>query len=153
MQINDLKAFEGAKRPNKRRGQGQGTGNGKTAGKGNKGQKARSGGGVRIGFEGGQTPIYRRLPRRGFNNANFAINYDVVNVEDFAKFPAGSTVTRTELVAVGLLNRNSQRFKVLANGELKVAVKVVADKWSPAAEEKIKAAGGSISAPQKEETK
>ena len=145
MQINDLKAFPGAKRTNKRRGQGQGTGNGKTAGRGSKGQKARSGGGVRIGFEGGQTPIYRRLPRRGFNNANFTIAYEVVNVSDLNRFPAGSTVTIQELIAIGVLPKKTPRFKVLAKGDLSVAVTVVADTWSPAAEEKIKAAGGSIS--------
>ena len=145
MQINDLKAFPGAKRTNKRRGQGQGTGNGNTAGRGSKGQKARSGGGVRIGFEGGQTPIYRRLPRRGFNNANFTVSYEVVNVSDLNRFPAGSTVTIQELIAIGILPKKTTIFKVLAKGELNVAVTVVADKWSPAAEEKIKAAGGSIS--------
>ena len=145
MQIHELSPMPGSTHVDKRKGRGHGTGNGKTAGRGSKGQKARSGGGVRIGFEGGQTPIYRRLPRRGFNNANFTVSYEVVNVSDLNRFPAGSTVTIQELIAIGILPKKTTIFKVLAKGELSVAVTVVADKWSPAAEEKIKAAGGSIS--------
>ena len=145
MKLHELSPAPGSVKDSFRKGRGPGSGNGKTAGRGNKGQKARSGGGVRIGFEGGQTPIYRRLPRRGFNNANFTVVYEVVNVSDLNRFPAGSTVTIKELIAIGILPKKTPRFKVLAKGEINVAVTVVADKWSPAAEEKIKAAGGSLS--------
>ena len=99
MYLHDLKPPRKAKHSKKRVGCGQGSGNGKTSGRGHKGQGSRSGGGVRPGFEGGQTPIYRRLPRRGFNNAAFAVKYEIVNVGSLTTFPANSTVTRTELIS------------------------------------------------------
>ena len=148
MYVHELKPPKGSKQSRKRVGCGPGSGLGKTSGRGHKGQKSRSGGGVRPGFEGGQTPIYRRLPRRGFNNKNFAVKYEIVNVGSLSCFPANSTVTRAELIQAGLIaGRRSAKVKILGEGDLNVALILVADKWSTSAEEKIKAAGGTVAVP------
>jgi large subunit ribosomal protein L15 len=125
-------------------GRGLGTGHGKTAGKGTKGQKARSGGGVRIGFEGGQMPLYRRIARRGFSNAPFRKEYVVFNVSDLNRFADGDKVDRVTLKARGLLNKKGLPIKILGDGELGRKLSVSVDKVSAQAREKILAAGGEI---------
>lgn len=125
----------------KRVGRGHGSGNGKTAGKGHKGQNARSGGGVRIGFEGGQMPLARRIPKRGFNNI-FAKTYTVINVSDLAVFESGATVSAEELKAKGIVKKLNDGIKVLGNGELNVKLTVKAAAFSKTAAEKIEKAGG-----------
>jgi large subunit ribosomal protein L15 len=126
-------------------GRGIGSGLGKTSGKGHKGQWARSGGGVRPGFEGGQTPIARRLPKRGFNNKNFSIDYDVVNVEKLNVFEDGAVVTVSELVEAGLVTLKSNGgVKVLGNGQLEKKLTVKANKFSASAKEAIEKAGGTV---------
>jgi len=148
MRLNDLKPNHGAKHKRKRLGIGESSGQGKTAGRGHKGQKARSGGGVRLGFEGGQMPIFRRLPKRGFNNARFKTNYAVVNVETLdARFEAGATVDEAALRANGVVNGRYDGLKILGDGELSKSLTVVADKVSASAKEKIEKAGGTVSAP------
>lgn len=143
MKLHELRPAAGARHRRKRVGCGSGSGHGKTSGRGHKGQKARSGGFVRPGFEGGQTPLYRRLPRRGFNNERFATEYEVVNVGALNVFGAKEKVGREELKAKGLIaGKRGARLKILGDGELKVALHVVADAFSASAEEKIKAAGG-----------
>src|SRR5205085_1591711 len=140
-----------ARREKRRIGRGHGSGQGTTAGKGTKGQKARTGGGVPLYFEGGQLPLVRRLPyRRGFKNP-FRVEYVVVNVSQLAGLPAGSTVTADTLVGAGLLNRGEGPVKVLGDGALSVALHVQADRVSRQAREKIEAAGGSATelAPRK----
>ena len=118
------------------------SGNGKTAGKGHKGQNARSGGGVRIGFEGGQMPLARRIPKRGFNN-RFAVRYATVNVGDLSRFVEGTVVNEELLIASGLINKiENGGIKILGNGELNVALTVQAAKFSASAAEKIEKAGG-----------
>ena len=145
MQICDLKPPKNSKHTKKRLGKGQGSGWGKTAGKGHKGQKARSGGNVRAGFEGGQIPIYRRLPIRGFNNFEFSIKTEIVNVESLAVFEPNTTITKELLMAAGLVKgRAGYIVKILGNGELKIALNIQVDSASASAIEKIKAAGGSI---------
>ena len=141
MRIHELRAVEGATRAPKRKGRGTGSGNGTTAGRGMNGQNSRSGGGVRLGFEGGQMPLYRRLPKRGFNN-KWATVYTTINVEDLNRFEAGTVVTQEVLEAAGIVKQVKDGIKVLGNGELKVALTVVADKFSGSAVEKIEAAGG-----------
>ena len=141
MKIHELRAVEGATKAPKRKGRGTGTGNGTTAGRGMNGQNSRSGGGVRLGFEGGQMPLYRRLPKRGFNN-KWATVYTTINVEDLNRFEAGTVVTQEVLEAAGIVKQVKDGIKVLGNGELKVALTVVADKFSGSAVEKIEAAGG-----------
>ena len=142
MKIHELRAVEGATKAPKRKGRGTGSGNGTTAGRGMNGQNSRSGGGVRLGFEGGQMPLYRRLPKRGFNN-KWATEYTVVNVEELNKFEAGTVVTQEVLEEAGLIKQVAKDgVKVLGNGELKVALTVVADKFTKSAVEKIEAAGG-----------
>ena len=142
MKLHELRAAEGATRAPKRKGRGTGSGNGTTAGRGMNGQNSRSGGGVRLGFEGGQMPLYRRLPKRGFNN-KWAIEYTIVNVEELNKFEAGTVVTQEVLEEAGLIKQVAKDgVKVLGNGELKVALTVVADKFTKSAVEKIEAAGG-----------
>ena len=141
--LNELKPVEGARQSKKRLGRGTGSGLGKTAGKGHKGQNARSGGGVRPGFEGGQMPLYRRLPSRGFNNANFAKVYSTVNVEKLNVFEANSVVDAAALIERGILSKvEKDGIKILGNGELKVALTVKANKFTATASEKIKALGG-----------
>ena len=127
-----------------RKGRGAGSGNGKTAGRGHKGQNARSGGGVRPGFEGGQMPLYRRLPKRGFNNKRFAPAYIEVNVCDLEKLEAGSTVTAESLTEAGIITlpKNNDGVKILGNGNLTKKLDVKAAKFTAAAKEKIEKAGG-----------
>jgi len=142
MQIHELKPADGAKKKAKRLGRGIGSGKGKTAGKGHKGQWARSGGGVRPGFEGGQMPLIRRLPKRGFTN-NFAKEYSIVNIEDLNQFKAKTEITAEFLKDFGMLSKiEPYGLKVLGNGELKVALIVKAAKFTASAKEKIEKAGG-----------
>ncbi|MGI6146334.1 MAG: 50S ribosomal protein L15 [Firmicutes bacterium] len=143
MRLEDLRPPFGAKRERKRVGRGHGSGWGKTSGRGQKGQLSRSGGGKRFGFEGGQTPIYRRLPKRGFNN-KFKVEYAVVNIADLEeRFSAGDVVTVEALKELGLVRGYDVKVKVLGDGELTKSLTVQANKFSESAVEKIKAAGGS----------
>ncbi len=142
MKLFELSPAVGAKTEGKRKGRGAGSGNGKTAGRGHKGQWARSGGGVRPGFEGGQMPIYRRLPKRGFNNV-FAKVYSFVNVEDLNKFEDGAVIDAQALLDAGLIGKVCDGVKVLGNGDLSKKLTVKAAKFSVSAKEKIEAAGGS----------
>ena len=142
MKLNDLRPAEGSVKASFRKGRGIGSGNGKTAGKGHKGHNARSGGGVRPGFEGGQFPIYRQLPKRGFGNSRFATVYATVNVEDLNRFDDGSTVDLDTLLAARVIRKPYDGLKVLGSGELKKKLNVKASKFSSAAKEKIEAAGG-----------
>lgn len=143
MNLENIPTIQGATHPTKRLGRGEGSGHGKTSGKGHKGQKARSGGGIRIGFEGGQMPLYRKLPRRGFNNYNFKQTFQLVNVGQFDKVE-GDTVNRASLVAAGLIRDNAEPVKVLGDGELSQAFTIEVDKVSVSAKSKIEAAGGKI---------
>ena len=128
-----------------RKGRGPGSGNGKTGGRGHKGQQARSGGGVRIGFEGGQMPAYRRLPKRGFNNDRFATNYAIVNLSDLEKlFDNGAVVDLVALVEANVISKPLDGLKVLGNGNLTKKLTVKAHKVSDAAKAKIEAAGGTV---------
>ena len=141
MKLHELKAVPGATKVAKRKGRGHATGNGTTAGRGMNGQKSRSGGGVRPGFEGGQMPLYRRIPKRGFTNI-WAKEYAICNVEDLNKFEAGTVVTAEMLQDAGLINKLYDGVKVLGNGTLNVALTVQATKFTKSAIEKIEAAGG-----------
>lgn len=141
MKLHELRAVPGATKAPKRKGRGTGTGNGTTAGRGMNGQKSRSGGGVRLGFEGGQMPLYRRLPKRGFKNI-FATEYAIVNVADLNRFDANTEVTPELLVEAGVIKKTLDGVKVLGNGELEKALTVKAAKFSKSAAEKIEAAGG-----------
>lgn len=141
MKIHELTPAADSNKAVKRVGRGHGSGNGKTAGKGHKGQNARSGGGVRIGFEGGQMPLARRIPKRGFNNI-FATKYAVVNVSDLNKFENGTVVDTELLKASGLIKKELDGVKVLGNGEITVQLTVKAAKFSQSAVEKIEKAGG-----------
>lgn len=143
MGIHELRPAPGSKRKPKRLGQGTGSGTGKTAGKGHKGQKARSGGGVRPGFEGGQMPLSRRTPKRGFSNARFKKSFQVINIERLNDlFEAGSEVGIREMLASGLIRNLQMPVKVLGNGDITVALKVSANAFSGQAIAKIEAAGG-----------
>ena len=142
MKLNELSPAAGSTRDTFRKGRGAGSGNGKTAGKGHKGQNARSGGGVRAGFEGGQIPLYRRLPKRGFKN-RFATVYAIVNLADIdAKFNNGDVVDLAALKAAGLVKKENDGLKVLGHGEITKNLTVKADKYSETAKAKIEAAGG-----------
>ena len=141
MKIHELTPAADSNKAVKRIGRGHGSGNGKTAGKGHKGQNARSGGGVRIGFEGGQMPLARRIPKRGFKNI-FATKYAIINVSDLNKFTDGTVVDTELLVAAGLVKKINDGVKVLGNGELTAKVTVKAAKFSQSAVEKIEKAGG-----------
>ncbi len=141
MKLFELQPGVGSNKDSKRKGRGHGSGNGKTAGRGHKGQNARSGGGVRIGFEGGQMPIYRRLPKRGFNNI-FALKYAEINVSDLNKFEDGAVVDADALKMAGIIKKTLDGIKVLGNGEVSKKVTVKAAKFTEAAKEKIVAAGG-----------
>lgn len=143
MKLHDLRPVEGAIRGRKRVGRGTGSGLGKTSTRGHKGQNARSGGGVRPGFEGGQTPLFKRLPKRGFSNFT-RVEYDIVNLEQLNVFKEGTVVNAEKLVKQGLVNKNHGKIKVLGNGKLNVALKVRAHKFSKSAEKGIVDAGGSI---------
>ena len=140
MKLNELKN-ENAK-ARKRVGRGQGSGTGKTSGKGHKGQNARSGGGVRPGFEGGQLPLFRRLSKRGFNNYNFKKVYATVNVGDLERFDEGTTVTKELLIEVGLVKKELDGIKILGNGDLTKKLTVKANKFSSSAKAKIENVGG-----------
>lgn len=142
MNLNDLIPAEGSVKETKRKGRGAGSGNGKTAGKGHKGQKARSGGGVRPGFEGGQMPIARRLPKRGFKNYPFKVEYQIVNVDFLNEFEAGSVVNAEVLYEKGFIADAKKAVKILGSGELEVSLTVVANCFSETAKQKIEAAGG-----------
>ena len=141
MKIHELTPAPDSNKDVKRVGRGHGSGNGKTAGKGHKGQNARSGGGVRIGFEGGQMPLARRIPKRGFNNI-FATKYATVNVSDLNKFKDGTEVDTELLIASGLIKKAYDGVKILGNGELTSQLTVKAAKFSASAKEKIEKAGG-----------
>ncbi len=141
MKIHELSPADGSVRDVKRIGRGHGSGNGKTAGKGHKGQKARSGGGVRPGFEGGQMPLARRIPKRGFNNI-FAEKMTVINVSDLARFKEGTVVDSDLLKAAGVIKKADKGVKVLGKGELNVNLTVKAAAFSASAKEKIEKAGG-----------
>jgi large subunit ribosomal protein L15 len=143
MNLENIPTIKGATHPTKRLGRGEGSGHGKTSGKGHKGQKARSGGGIRIGFEGGQMPLYRKLPRRGFNNFNFKTSYQLVNVGQLEKL-AGDEVSRKTLIEAGLIRDNKQGVKLLGDGEVSKAYTVTVCKVSGSAKSKIEAAGGKI---------
>lgn len=141
MKLEELRAPEGSARARKRRGRGNATGQGKTGGRGMNGQKQRSGGKVRLGFEGGQMPLYRRLPKRGFTNI-WGTTYAIINVGDLAGFESGAEVTPEILRDMGILKRLEDGVKVLGEGELTTSITVKASKFSKAAKEKIEAAGG-----------
>ena len=141
MKLHELNAPAGTSRNRKRRGRGTATGQGKTGGRGMNGQKSRSGGGVRLGFEGGQKPLYRRIPKRGFTNI-FGTTYTTLNVEDLNRFEEGTEVTPAMLVELGVLKQVKDGVKILGDGELKKSLTVKAHKFSKTAVEKIEAAGG-----------
>ena len=143
MKLFELQPSEGSTKSRKRLGRGHGSGLGKTSGRGHKGQKARSGGGVRIGFEGGQMPIYRRLPKRGFTNI-FAKEYVEVKISDLNKFDNGATVDAQALKEAGVIKKACDGIKVLGNGSLDKKLTVKAAKFTESAKEKIEAAGGKV---------
>ena len=143
MKLHELQPTAGSRQQNWRKGRGEGSGNGKTAGKGQKGQNSRSGGGVRLGFEGGQLPLFRALPKRGFKNVNH-VNYAVINVSALERFEAGTLVTPTLLIESGLVRKEYDGIKVLGNGKLSKALTVQAHKFSKSAEKAISEAGGKI---------
>jgi large subunit ribosomal protein L15 len=141
MKLHELKPAEGSRKERKRLGRGIGSGQGKTAGKGHKGQNARSGGGVRLGFEGGQTPLYRRLPKRGFTN--FARKeFAIVNLDALNRFEEGTEVTPELLIESGVVSNEKAGIKILAKGNVEKKLTVKAHKFSSAAKEAIEAAGG-----------
>lgn len=141
MRLHELEKNPGAKQDKRRVGRGPGSGLGKTSGKGHKGQNARSGGGVRATFEGGQLPLYRRLPKRGFTNAKFKVEYAVINLKDLNIFEDGTTVTPALLKETGLVKKQLDGIKVLGNGKLEKKLTIQANKFSASALEKIKEAG------------
>lgn len=143
MKLHELKHTEGARRDKKRIGRGTGSGNGKTAGKGHKGQNSRAGGGVRPGFEGGQLPLFQRLPKRGFTNINRK-EYAIINLDQLNRFEDGTVVTPELLLETGLVSKLQSGVKVLANGNLEKKLSVKVNKVSKAAQEKIEAAGGTV---------
>jgi large subunit ribosomal protein L15 len=145
MKINELKATPGARQTPFRKGRGVGSGNGKTAGRGHKGQNARAGGGVRPGFEGGQMPIYRRLPKRGFNNKRFASAFIEINISDLERFEDGTVVDAALLKQSGTISlpKVNDGIKILGKGELTKKLTVKANKFTSTAIEKIQKAGGS----------
>ena len=144
MKLNELKPAPGSKRLSVRKGRGPGSGKGKTSGRGHKGQKARSGGGVRIGFEGGQMPLYRRLPKRGFNNKIFATNYAEVKLYDLNRFEDGTVVNHDLLIESGLIKDIKDGVVILGNGELTRKLTVQAARFTKTAAEKIETAGGKV---------
>lgn len=143
MKLHELTSTPGARTERKRIGRGHGSGTGKTAGKGHKGQKARSGGGVRLGFEGGQTPLFRRLPKRGFNNINRK-EYTIVNLDTLNKFEDGSEISLEILLDAGLVKKGNDGLKVLGLGTLEKKLVVKAAKFSKSAQEAIEKAGGKV---------
>ncbi len=143
MKLCELSPAVGSTKAPKRVGRGHGSGNGKTAGKGHKGQNARSGGGVRPGFEGGQMPLYRRLPKRGFHN-KFANNFVEVNVKDLERFDANAEITAEVLKEAGVISKICDGIVILGNGEITKPLTIKAKKFTKSAEEKIVAAGGKV---------
>ncbi|KAB7704627.1 50S ribosomal protein L15 [Bacillus aerolatus] len=141
MKLHELKPAEGSRKARNRVGRGTGSGNGKTAGKGHKGQNARSGGGVRLGFEGGQTPLFQRLPKRGFTNINRK-EYAIVNLDSLNRFDEGTEVTPELLIETGVVRNEKAGIKILAKGNVEKKLTVRAHKFSSAAQEAIEAAGG-----------
>ena len=142
MKLHELSPAEGSVKENFRKGRGAGSGNGKTAGKGHKGQNARSGGGVRPGFEGGQLPLYRKLPKRGFNNYRFAKKYATINVQSLNKFGDGEVIDCAALLSAGIIRNVFDGVKVLGEGEVTKKLTVKAAVFTAGAKEKIEAAGG-----------
>lgn len=143
MKLHELRPAKGSTKRNKRKGRGTATGQGKTAGRGQGGQNSRSGGGVRVGFEGGQMPLSRRLPKRGFHN-NFSKVYAIVGLDDLNRFEEGSEVTPKLLIQEGIIKKELDGVKVLANGEINKKLTVKVQKVSKSAAEKIEAAGGKV---------
>lgn len=143
MKLHELKPNDGARTSRKRLGRGTSSGQGKTAGKGTKGQLARQGGKTRLGFEGGQMPLFRRMPKRGFKNINRKV-FAVINVQDLNRFDDGTEVTPTVLVASGLVKNEKDGIKLLANGKLDKKLTVKVNKASEAAKSAVEAAGGSL---------
>ena len=143
MKLHTLTPAAGARKERNRVGRGQGSGNGKLAGRGQGGQGQRSGGGVRLGFEGGQQPLFRRLPKRGFQNVNRK-EYAIVNLETLNKFEEGTVVTPALLIEAGIIKKELSGIKILGEGKLEKQLTVQANKFSKSAEEAITAAGGSI---------
>ena len=141
MELNNLKPNKGARKARKRVGRGPGSGHGKTSGRGEKGQKSRSGYSSQLGFEGGQMPLHRRVPKRGFTNI-FKTEFNVINLSDLERFDEGSTVDQASLREAGVVKGRVKKLKVLGNGELTRKLTVSADKFSKTAKEKIEAAGG-----------
>ena len=144
MKLNELRFPEGSKKVRNRVGRGTSSGNGKTSGKGHKGQKARSGYSRKAGFEGGQLPLYRRLPKRGFSNARFKEEYAVLNLSDLNQFDEGTVVTPELLTERGIIKKQLSGIKILGNGSLEKKLTVKAHKFSMTAKEKIEAAGGKV---------
>jgi len=144
MRLHNLKPRPGAKHRRKRLGQGESSGHGKTAGRGGKGQTARSGSSIRIGFEGGQMPLIRRIPKRGFNNSRFATRYAAVNVGDLNQFEDGARVDEIALRSVGLANGKSDGIKVLGTGDLTKKLTLVVSAISGSAKTKVEAKGGTV---------
>jgi len=142
MDLKNLSPVEGSRRPRKRVGRGNGSGLGKTCGRGHKGQNSRSGGGVRPGFEGGQMPLHRRLPKRGFSNYPFRKRYALVNIRDLTRFEAESVIDPQALIEAGLVRKLYDGVKILGDGDLGVALTIRAHRFSKSAVAKIEAAGG-----------
>jgi large subunit ribosomal protein L15 len=143
MRLNDLSPPKGSRRPRKRLGRGVGSGKGKTAGRGTKGHNSRSGGGVRPGFEGGQMPLHRRLPKRGFTNI-FKKKISTINIRDLSKFESGSVVDEPALVRMGLVKGRRDGIKLLGQGDIKIPLTIRVNQVAKGAEEKIISAGGKI---------
>ena len=143
MRLHDLSPADGARKNRKRKGRGVGSGLGKTAGRGTKGHNSRSGGGVRPGFEGGQMPLHRRLPKRGFTNI-FKTPVEVINIRDLNRFESGSVIDQKALAEAGLVSRKAKQVKILGQGDLNVALTLQVGSASKSAREKIEAAGGKL---------
>ena len=145
MLSNEITAITGANKKRKRIGRGKGSGNGKTAARGHKGQHSRAGASFHLAYEGGQMPLFRRLPKRGFNNAQFTTRYEIVNVSQLERFfDDGQTINIKELATAGLINSAKSRVKILGDGELTKKLTVAAHKFSKSAEQKISGCGGSV---------
>lgn len=144
MKLHELTYTKGAKKSRKRIGRGTGSGQGETAGRGENGQNSRSGGGVRVGFEGGQNPLYRRLPKRGFSNAPFKKHYAIINIDQLNKFKDGDVITPELLIESGLVSKEKDGIKILGNGNLERKLSVVAHKFSKGAITSIEKNGGSV---------